>query len=80
MDERQIILAIQNRDEAGLEELILHYSPLFHYIVAPIVKDPHDREDVSPKLPCGSGIKSINTIPIAEAGPVGLPPSPETWP
>jgi len=45
MDERQIILAIQNRDEAGLEELILHYSPLFHYIVAPIVKDPHDREE-----------------------------------
>ncbi|MBQ8590182.1 MAG: sigma-70 family RNA polymerase sigma factor [Firmicutes bacterium] len=45
MDERQIILAIQNRDETGLEELILHYSPLFHYIVAPIVTDPHDREE-----------------------------------
>ena len=45
MDERQIIQAIQNRDETGLEELLLHYGPLIRYVVAPIVKDPHEQED-----------------------------------
>lgn len=45
MNESYIIELIRKRDDRGMEELLLHYGPLIRYVVAPIVKDPHDRED-----------------------------------
>ena len=45
MGEREIIELLTVRDEQGMDALLLHYGPLMKYIIAPIVKNPQDRED-----------------------------------
>ena len=45
MGEREIIELLLQKDEQGMNALLLHYGPLMKYIIAPIVKNSHDRED-----------------------------------
>ncbi len=45
MTEKQIIELMLNRDEKGLQELLIHYGPLMKYIIAPILPIEEDRED-----------------------------------
>ena len=45
MQEREIIERLLQRDEKGMDALWKHYGPLMRYIIAPIVKNPQDRED-----------------------------------
>lgn len=45
MHEKEIINQIQNRDESGLNNLIIYYSPLIKYVIAPILQNEQDRED-----------------------------------
>ena len=45
MTEREIIDLLTAHDEVGMNEFMLHYSPLMKYIIAPIVKNEHDREE-----------------------------------
>lgn len=45
MQEHEIIESLIKKDEQSMDELLLHYGPLMKYIIAPIVHDPHDRED-----------------------------------
>ena len=45
MGEREIIELLLERDEQGMDALLLHYGPLMKYIIAPIVKNSQDRED-----------------------------------
>ena len=45
MQEREIIELLLQRDEQGMDALLLHYGPLLKYIIAPIMKNPQDRED-----------------------------------
>lgn len=45
MQERAIIELLIQRDEKGLDALWRHYGPLMRYIIAPILKNPQDRED-----------------------------------
>ena len=45
VEERDIIERLLGRDESGLHDLLRYYGPLMRYIIAPIVTDPHHRED-----------------------------------
>ena len=45
MTEQEIIDLLRQRNEAGMDALLLHYGPLMRYIIAPIIKNPQDRED-----------------------------------
>ncbi len=45
MREEEILALLRARDEAGMEEMLKHYGPLMRYIIAPILRDAHDRED-----------------------------------
>lgn len=45
MNEREIYELLLQRDERGMDALLLHYGPLMKYVIAPIVKNPQDRED-----------------------------------
>ena len=45
MQEQEIIERLLQRDEKGMDALLRHYGPLMRYIIAPIVKNPQDRED-----------------------------------
>ena len=45
MQEREIVELLLAKDERGMDALLLHYGPLMRYIIAPIVGEPHDRED-----------------------------------
>ena len=45
VEERDIIERLLGRDESGLHDLLRYYGPLMRYIIAPIVPDPHHRED-----------------------------------
>ena len=45
MEQRKIIELIKARDPRGAEEFMKNYSPLIHYVIGPIVKDSHDREE-----------------------------------
>lgn len=45
MNEQDIILLLQQKNEDGLTALTLHYGPLMRYIIAPILPNPQDRED-----------------------------------
>ena len=49
MTEREIIDLLTAHDEVGMNEFMLHYSPLMKYIIAPIVKNEHDREECLPE-------------------------------
>lgn len=45
MTEMEIITLLREKDQRGLEELLLHYSPLIRYVLSPILSDPRDREE-----------------------------------
>ena len=45
MQEKDIIELLLQRNEKGMDALLLHYGPLMRYIIAPILKNPQDRED-----------------------------------
>lgn len=43
--DKEIIKLIKSRDERGIKELLLHYSPLIKYIISPILQNSSDREE-----------------------------------
>lgn len=43
--EQEMIAQLLQKDERGMEALLLHYGPLMRYIIAPILPDPQDREE-----------------------------------
>lgn len=45
MEEMEIVRLLRERDQRGVEELLLHYGPLIRYILSPILPDPRDREE-----------------------------------
>ena len=45
MQEHEIIKLLLQRNEKGIDALLLHYGPLMRYIIAPILKNPQDQED-----------------------------------
>ena len=45
MHEQEIIALLHQRNEKGIDALLLHYGPLMRYIIAPILKNPQDQED-----------------------------------
>lgn len=45
MDERKIVEMLMSKDEKGMEEFLLEYSPLMRYIIAPILPTEQDKED-----------------------------------
>ena len=46
MDQTELIRSLKERSDGSLELLRLHYGPLMRYIIAPILPDPRDREEV----------------------------------
>ena len=45
MQERAIVDLLLQKDEKGMDALLLHYGPLMRYIIAPILKNTQDQED-----------------------------------
>ncbi len=45
MGETDIIQMIRERDQAGMDQLLLHFGPLMRYIIGPILSDERDREE-----------------------------------
>ena len=45
MNEAELVELLRQRDEAGMDALLLHYGPLMRYIIAPILPNAGDRED-----------------------------------
>ena len=45
VQEQEMIAQLLQKDEHGMEALLLHYGPLMRYIIAPILPDPQDREE-----------------------------------
>lgn len=45
MREAEIIRRLRQREQQGLTEFTLHYSPLMRYIIAPILSDPREQEE-----------------------------------
>ena len=45
VQEQEMIAQLLQKDESGMETLLLHYGPLMRYIIAPILPDPQDREE-----------------------------------
>ena len=45
MQEQEIIALLLQKNESAMDALLLHYGPLMRYIIAPILKNPQDRED-----------------------------------
>ena len=45
MREQDIIDLLKQRNEKGMDELLLYYGPLIRYVIAPILQNPQDRED-----------------------------------
>ena len=46
MNENELIDLLLQRDDTALPLLKLHYGPLIRYIIAPILSDPRDRDEV----------------------------------
>ena len=44
VQEQEMIAQLLQKDERGMEALLLHYGPLMRYIIAPIVPNALDRE------------------------------------
>ena len=44
MQEQNIIELLLQRNEKGMDALLLHYGPLMRYIIAPILQNPQDQE------------------------------------
>ena len=45
VQEQEMIAQLLQKDERGMEALLLHYGPLMRYLIAPILPDPQDREE-----------------------------------
>ena len=45
MDDRQLMASIAGGDEAALQALLRRFTPLFLYILRPILPDERDREE-----------------------------------
>ena len=45
MDDRELTAALNQGDQAGLDELLKRHGPLLRYIVSPILTDPREREE-----------------------------------
>lgn len=45
MDDRELVALLKKREQKGLEELTVHYTPLLRYILTPILADPREREE-----------------------------------
>lgn len=45
MHEQEIVKQIQQRDEAGMDGLLMHYGPLMRYIIRPILPNAQDEEE-----------------------------------
>ena len=45
MQENTVERLLLEKNEQGMDALLLHYGPLMRYIIAPILKNPQDRED-----------------------------------
>ena len=45
VQEQEMITQLLQKDERGMEALLLHCGPLMRYIIAPILPDPQDREE-----------------------------------
>ena len=45
MHEQEMIELLLQKNEQGVEALLLHYGPLMRYIIAPILSNPQDQED-----------------------------------
>ena len=45
MQGQAVMELLLQRNEKGMEALLLHYGPLMRYIIAPILQNPQDRED-----------------------------------
>ena len=46
MNQTELINDLLNRTDGSLEQLKLHYGPLIRYVIAPILPDARDREEV----------------------------------
>lgn len=45
MQENTVKRLLLEKNEQGMDALLLHYGPLMRYIIAPILQNPQDRED-----------------------------------
>ena len=45
VQEQEMIAQLLQKDERGMEALLLHYGPLMRYVIAPILPDAHDQAD-----------------------------------
>lgn len=45
MQENTVERLLIEKNEQGMDALLLHYGPLMRYIIAPILQNPQDRED-----------------------------------
>lgn len=45
MQENPVERLLLEKNEQGMDALLLHYGPLMRYIIAPILQNPQDRED-----------------------------------
>lgn len=45
MEKPDVAERLLRREESGMQDLLRHYGPLMRYVIAPIVTDPHERED-----------------------------------
>ena len=59
MDDRQLMASIAGGDEAALQALLQRFTPLFLYVLRPILPDERDREeclaDISLRIWQGAG-------------------------
>ena len=59
MDDRQLMASIAGGDEAALQALLRRFTPLFLYVLRPILPDERDREeclaDISLRIWQGAG-------------------------
>ena len=46
MNTVELINDLLSRTDGSLEQLKLHYGPLIRYVIAPILSDERDREEV----------------------------------
>jgi len=45
VQEKEIIKLLLERQQQGMEELLLHYGPLMRYVISPILESSEDREE-----------------------------------
>lgn len=50
MKEREMIELLLQKNEKGMDELIIHYGALMRYIIAPILPNKQDQEDCLSKI------------------------------